>query len=62
MTYSQALFSAQLDIWTPVVSSLAYAVIGALLVNSLPALWTLVLLFGLPAFITIAAMDREGNI
>ncbi|MDF1625627.1 MAG: hypothetical protein P1U84_05020 [Parvibaculaceae bacterium] len=59
MTYRQALFSARLHIWTPVVRSLGYAVIGALLVASLPALWPLVILFGLPAFITIAAMDKE---
>jgi len=30
------------------------------LVSSLPAFWLLVILFGLPGFITIAAMDREG--
>jgi len=60
MTYRQALFSAQLDIWTPVVSSLGYAAVGTLLVSSLPAFWLLVILFGLPGFITIAAMDREG--
>ncbi|MBO6542331.1 MAG: hypothetical protein JJ939_11550 [Alphaproteobacteria bacterium] len=60
MTYRQAIFSARLDTWTPVIRSLGYAVIGVLLIDSLPALWPLVLLFGLPAFITIAAMDREG--
>lgn len=60
MTYRQALFSARFDSWEPIFNSLGYAAIGALLVSSLPAFWLLVILFGLPGFITIAAMDREG--